>query len=210
MVVRRLVSSAVNVRLYGGPLMGARKTPNLPARLEGARRRFELWRRTRKGRSRIPEMLWASAVKAAGKYGVNKTAQALRLDYYVLKKRVEAAENHVEAAGSRRVSGGKVASHLISDREVVSADGPLTAIAPVKGRQAVATFVELASPVSASTRECILELEDPGGAKMRVHLKGVDAPDLAALSRSFWGIETCHGERRHGGGLSRRTGRRRT
>ena len=163
--------------------MGTRKTVNLPARLEGTRRRFERWRRTRKGRSRIPEMLWASAVKAAGKYGVNKTAQALRLDYYALKKRVE-------AAGSRRVPGGKVASHPISDREAVSADGPLTAIAPVKGRQAVATFVELASPAPASTRECILELEDPGGAKMRVHLKGVEAPDLAALSRSFWGVGT--------------------
>jgi hypothetical protein len=55
---------------------------------------------------------------------------------------------------------------------------------------AVTTFVELAPPVSGNSRECILELEDPGGAKMRVHLKGVEAPDLAALSRSFWGVET--------------------
>jgi hypothetical protein len=34
-----------------------------------------------------------------------------------------------------------------------------------------------------------LELEDAGGAKMRVHLKGVEAPDITALSRSFWGFE---------------------
>jgi len=33
----------------------------------------------------------------------------------------------------------------------------------------VATFVELAPPAAGSARECILELEDPGGAKMRVH-----------------------------------------
>ena len=169
--------------------MGTRKTGNLPARLEGMRRRFERGRRTRKGRSRIPEALWTAAVKAAGKYGLHRTAQALRLDYYALKKRVE-------AAGSRRVSGGKVASHPISDREALSGNGPFTAIAPVKGRQAVAAFLELAPPASGSSRECILELEDPGGAKMRVHLKGVEAPDLAALSRSFWGsAHALHADR---------------
>ena len=149
--------------------MSTRQTGDLPAQLERTRRRFERWRRTRKGRSHIPEPLWASAVKAAGTYGLAKTARSLRLDYYALKKRVE-------AAGSGYVSGGKIASHLFSDREAVSAAG-----------QAVAPFVELAPPASGGSGECILELEDPGGAKMRVHLKGVEAPDLAALSRSFWG-----------------------
>ena len=38
----------------------------------------------------------------------------------------------------------------------------------------------------AGCGECTLELEDPGGAKLRVHLKGFEAPDLAALSRGFW------------------------
>ena len=51
-----------------------------------------------------------------------------------------------------------------------------------------ATFLELTAPVASRSGECILELEDGYGAKMRVHLKGVDAPDLAALSRSFWGV----------------------
>jgi hypothetical protein len=31
-----------------------------------------------------------------------------------------------------------------------------------------------------------LELENVGGAKMRIQLKGVAVPDLAALSQSFW------------------------
>jgi len=34
-----------------------------------------------------------------------------------------------------------------------------------------------------------LDLEDAGGAKLRVYLKGFEAPDLAALSRSFWQSE---------------------
>jgi hypothetical protein len=54
------------------------------------------------------------------------------------------------------------------------------------GAGAVRTFIQLASPTPTSAGECVLELERPGGEKMRVHLKGVQAPDLAALSQSFW------------------------
>lgn len=68
--------------------MDTRKRRDLPARLAGLRRRFEDWRRTHEARSRIPASLWRSAVKMAGVYGLNRTARALRLDYYALKKRV--------------------------------------------------------------------------------------------------------------------------
>jgi hypothetical protein len=48
-------------------------------------------------------------------------------------------------------------------------------------------FVELPSVPAAS--DCMIELEDASGAKMRVHLKGGQLPDLLALSRSFWSGE---------------------
>lgn len=51
-------------------------------------------------------------------------------------------------------------------------------------------FVEFTAPTQAPRGECLLELEDARGARMRVHLKGVEAPDLAALSRSFWGSQS--------------------
>ena len=143
-------------------------------RLEGTRRRFERWRGTCEGRTRIPEALWASAVKAAGKYGVYPTSRALRLDYYSLKKRVEAAGLMGE---STEGGAGRVA-----------------------GRPSVVRFIELAAPASArhpstDVPECLVELEDPRGAKMRIHLKGASAPDLAALSRSFWSsAEAAHAE----------------
>ena len=140
-------------------------THDFPAWLERLRRRFDRWRQTRDGRSRIPEALWVSAVKAASRHGLNATVRALRLDYYSLKKRVE-------ADGSR---GG-------SDRREVAK----SAAGKIRGGK----FIELASVASACSPECILELEHPGGAKMRVHLKGMPAPDLAALSQSFWGMET--------------------
>ena len=67
----------------------------LAAGLRGVRRRFEHWRESRTGLSRIPAPLWAAAVKMAGRYGVSRTAQALGVNYNALRKRVE---RHAAAA----------------------------------------------------------------------------------------------------------------
>ncbi len=56
-------------------------------------------------------------------------------------------------------------------------------------REAAATFFELSTPMSSGVSEYIVELEDPGGAKMRVHLKGGAVPDVTTLARDFWGVE---------------------
>jgi hypothetical protein len=63
----------------------------LPADLARARARLAAWRRTKKPRSRIPETLWNLAVKLTGQHGLNRTARTLKLDYYSLKKRVDAS-----------------------------------------------------------------------------------------------------------------------
>jgi hypothetical protein len=128
-----------------------------PSRLVGTqidrvRQRLERWRRTRKHRSRIPEGLWNAAVQLARKYGVNKTARALRLDYYDLKERLDAA----------------------------------LSAAPV-AREPTTSFVEL-SP--ALVPECLVEVESRSGTKMRIHLKGTAAPDIALLRSLFWGEES--------------------
>jgi hypothetical protein len=133
--------------------MDTRQTRDLPAGLEKVRRRFECWRRTRKPRSRIPNSLWVSAVKMARAYGMCRTARALRVGYYSLKKRVE-------------------------EEAVVAPFGP--------EENAVPTFLELAPPLRTGFGQCTLELEDAGGAKMRVQLNGFESLDLAALTRNFW------------------------
>ena len=146
--------------------MSTKRTCDLPARLEDLRRRFERWRRTRKVRSRIPEPLWASAVKLADRYGIHRTAKALRVDYYALKKRVE---QKAAIAGTQQK--------------------PAATASKLPAAAAEATFLELPAAAWAGSGECTLDLEDAGGAKLRVHLKGFEAPDLAALSRSFWQSE---------------------
>ena len=61
---------------------------------------------------------------------------------------------------------------------------PATALNPPD--ETAPTFLELPLPAYAGDCACTLELENVSGAKMRVHLKGIITPDLAALSRSFW------------------------
>jgi hypothetical protein len=131
--------------------MGTRHTGNLPARLEGVRRRFERWRATRRGRTRIPDTLWASAALVADTFGISRAAEVLRLNPSRLKKRM--------------------AQNLAAN---------------VAGLEGEPRFVELGPFSPNGSCECLLELEDGSGAKMRIELKGIAAPDVAALSRGLW------------------------
>ena len=128
--------------------------PRVPAEVRDVLRRLEGWRRGRRHRRPIPEVLWRSATTLARQHGVSRIAKLLRLDYYVLKERLDT---------------------LGRDR---------------RGRsEAKASFVEVPSFTSPPDSECIVELEHPSGARMRIHVKGGTAPDLGALSRIFWSAE---------------------
>jgi hypothetical protein len=130
--------------------MGGKNRREVPPELARARDRFVSWRRTRRPKSRIPEPLWALAVKLTFAHGLHRTASALRLDYYSLKRRVEATQ------------------------------GPQDSTDPA--------FIELPPAVTAG-RECVFEFEDGAGVSLRVHLRGYDAADLAAVGRSFRNAE---------------------
>lgn len=47
-------------------------------------------------------------------------------------------------------------------------------------------FIELGIESGSSAPECIIEMEDGSGAKMRIHLHGKTDLDLYELSRVFW------------------------
>jgi hypothetical protein len=153
--------------------MRTRQTRDLPARLEGVRQRFERWRGTHRARSRIPDLLWTAAVKMAQRHGIHRTSRTLRLDYYSLKKRLE-EESAVSSPASPR-------EPVTTFLELASSANRVFASATTADHLPVAPARCAAGPC-----ECTLEVEDTEGAKMRVHLKGIEAPDLVALSRSFW------------------------
>ncbi len=64
----------------------AQPSPVIRSDLQELRVRFEHWRRTRPGKSPIPEPLWTAAVQLARSHGVCQTAQVLRLEYKKLKQ----------------------------------------------------------------------------------------------------------------------------
>jgi len=92
--------------------MGMRRSAGIPAPLENVRLRFERWRRSRTGRQRIPETLWAAAVDLARDYGVHRTAKTLRLDYYRLRKRVT-LQNTPAATDRSPMAAANGATHLL-------------------------------------------------------------------------------------------------
>jgi len=153
--------------------MRSGKALGVGVQLEGVRRRFERWRRAHRPRSRIPERLWAAAVRAAGTCGICRTSKVLRLGYYSLKDRVELRSKP---------------RAIVTERSAVERCQPTNV-----GACAAPLFVEVASAANQGFAaspwgwcECLVEWEDADGAKMRMHLKAGELPDLAALSRSFW------------------------
>jgi hypothetical protein len=59
--------------------------------IEEARRRLEVWRKSRRRGKRIPAPLWALAATLARTHGVSPVSQRLGLDYNGLRRRVESA-----------------------------------------------------------------------------------------------------------------------
>ena len=58
--------------------------------IEQARRRLEVWRKSRPRGKWIPTRLWALAAALARTHGVSRISQTLGLDYNGLKRRAEA------------------------------------------------------------------------------------------------------------------------
>ena len=71
--------------------------PTLPPDIAEVLERIEYWRKTRPGPGRMPEALWSAVVGLVPAHGLNPVARALRLDYYSLKRRFDAAPTRLKA-----------------------------------------------------------------------------------------------------------------
>jgi len=123
--------------------------------LRQLKERFATWRAVRKLGMRIPPELWAAAVEMVAVHGACRVAGELNLDYDMLKQRAALA-------------GGKVTTTELAPRfvELFAATGAMPA-------------------QSASKPECVVELANARGARMRVELNGHGLVSLSALCGEF-------------------------
>ena len=77
----------------------AAREHELPKDLARGRNQFQAWRVQRQAGRRIPQALWTLAVRLVKTHGVSRTATALGLDYYSLKKRADATAERPPATG---------------------------------------------------------------------------------------------------------------
>ena len=73
----------------------------IPVEMEKVRRRFERWRKARRGRAPIPRRLWAAAGSLAREHGVNPTSQALGLEFNKLRAFAESEKTGKKKAKKR-------------------------------------------------------------------------------------------------------------
>ena len=134
-----------------------KKREVVPADVGRVAAKFKLWREQKSPGERIPERLWTAAVRLSKAHGVCFVAHSLGLDYYDLKKRVD-----------RRVSSRPPRP----DRKRLA-----------KREPGFPKFLEL--EISPEKPECVLELENRRGEKLRLELRGA-ALDLERVARLFW------------------------
>ena len=128
--------------------------------VEQVRRRWTEWRSRHAVRSRLPEELWAAAVELVQRDGIDATARALDVDKPSLRKWAGRL-NPAPPQPVRRKSQSK------------------------QRADALPAFVELLASGSGTGTSCLVEVESPRGAKLRLELKGIQASELAELIRAF-------------------------
>ena len=152
--------------------------PEIPHGMKRVYQRFARWRSAHPGvRLPIPPRLWKAAAKVAHEHGVCRTAQILRLEYGKLKRMAEAdgISATVVSRKGRRI-------HRLTAPLPAGAEAATKKAGCGRSAASLPSFLEVVGSSAIAGSECLIELEGPQG-KMRIHWKGMGAPDLAALGR---------------------------
>ena len=143
-------------------------------RLEDVAKRFKHWRELRVRGEHIPAALWDEAVRLCQEHAPQQVAGVLRVSLEGLTRRVE--------------RGGDRAAHDLGlDTEFVEVVMSTTTPEPPTSKLQLAPPPEQPSGAPPPpTHECVLEMENARGAKMRVALNGAGLASLGALYSAFW------------------------
>src|ERR1035441_10338142 len=162
--------------------------------IEEARRRLEVWRKSRSRGKRIPDRLWALAAALARTHGVSPVSQGLGLDYNGLKRRGGGAPAGradrlwaLAAALARTHGVSPVSQGLGLDYNGLKRRAEATPSARRSRLRLPPGFVELplvAQPVFGPNRT--VELARGEGARMTIRWEGKEGLDLVGLAEAFW------------------------
>jgi len=126
-------------------------------------RRFAEFRSMHAVRSRLPEELWAAAAKLARRDGIKATALAVDVDRPSLQKWTDRFEPGVQVQ-KRRPPRQRRTGRAVS---------------------AAPAFVELLAETTGAAASCLVEVESPRGAKLRLEFTAIGTSALAELIRAF-------------------------
>ena len=146
--------------------------------LEDVARKFSQWRESRVRGERIPVALWSEAVQMCQEHTPQRVAGVLRVALTGLMRRLERASDGAAARSGRDTEFVEIIMSSASGAMPDSATSKLERAALPKAPGGAMT------PMPAP--ECVLELENAHGAKMRVQLNGQGLTSLGALLSSFW------------------------
>lgn len=152
--------------------------------VEQVRRRWAEWRSTHAVRSRLPEELWAAAVELVQRDGMDATARALDVDKPSLRKWAGRL-NLARPQSARRKSQPKQSANTLPAHHPSASERLFLGTSTRDLSMGVPAFVELVASGSGTASSCLVEVESPQGAKLRLELKGIQASELAELIRAF-------------------------
>lgn len=148
-------------------------------RLEDVAGQFQHWRQSRVRGERIPLALWDEAVQMCNEHTPQRVAGVLRVALAGLMQRVERAG---ESAAQDPGLDTEFVEIIMSTPSALMPDTAASRLEPAPTPEPLT-----GTPTPIPAHECVLELENVHGAKMRVQLNGAGLASLGPLLSSFWG-----------------------
>ena len=152
-------------------------------RLEDLVEKFSRWRRSRTAGERIPVSMWDEVVQVCQEHAPKRVAYKLRVGLATLMRHLERGDQHSPMRGALETEFVEVFLSP-TPRPAPTAD---TSVASAR-----AMPEPPAQP--APTPECVVEMENGQGVKMRVQLSGLGLAQLATLCSAMGGV-FCHQSR---------------
>jgi hypothetical protein len=160
--------------------------PVVKPTIEEIQEQFIVWRNNRRCRESVPDALWEAAVSLAEDYSIGHICKVLGLNHRQLKRKIQdhSVNGHpqegrschfVELAVSEPESEAvsEPESEAISELAAISSPEPDVMSKPESNTEYVTEYV--------------MEMEDPKGGKLRVHIKGGAGFNLLEMAKAFWG-----------------------